>query len=456
MHEVLEILQQRGLLKRKTPSLSAVERLSITSLVDMSKEIHEAVAKTHTPISNPTFSFSSSMGLSGGGRRSSECNSIDCRIKKINQLTRFAAMYSDKIYILNPFIFYEAYSSKKHLQRAKDDLVDDLKIISIIIPLLNSGHIGVFSLDPNLCFACTIRKFLSNSASKKFMRGYQNLKTNLLRNISVNCELLDSESVFFIDAPTPYLDHGQIFIRDGIPSTLIKRPRIKNKLFQGDCVSLSQPIIRDLEIHERLAHSIATNAMFGLATSSALSTNFVTENDTHISFLNSLHFDSNIVSKNRIAEKYLSSIVPFLNDLRITDIIKVREREQDAFLLYRKALNQATRDFSNSGSRFTIRDAQALYGDVIAPDLAALNKKVQKAKRDLLRKPFRSATALTGVISFGLLTGLISPDISAIATTIGLVKFGSDLVKDVMALGDAEESIKNQPFYFLWKVKQKA
>ncbi len=456
MHGVLEILQQHGLLKGKTSSLSAVEHLSLAGLIDISQEIHEEVTKTHTPISNPTFSFSASMGLSGGGSSCLECNSMDCRIRRINQLARFASMYSDKISILNPFIFYGDALSKEFLQTVKANFLDDLKIISIVAPLLNSGHLGFFSPDTNVCFACQAKEFLSDNAGKKCEVEHRKLEDSFAKNILANCQFVDGESVIFLDTQKPYIDHDRVLIRKGIPSPIVKRPRIRNKFLKGECVPLSQSTIRDLEIHTELAHQVMMNAMFGLATSSVLHTNFLTENDMHVSFLNSLNADSNIVSKNRIAEKYLSSIVPFLDDLKIADIMKVREREQNSFLLYRKALNQAINDFTTAGSRFTIKDAQALHGDVIAPELAVLDKKVRQAKRDLFRKPFRSATALTGVISFGLLTGLISRDISALASTIGLVKFGSDLVKDVMAIGDAEESIKNQPFYFLWKVRQKA
>lgn len=93
--------------------------------------------------------------------------------------------------------------------------------------------------------------------------------------------------------------------------------------------------------------------------------------------------------------------------------------------------------------------------DVINPKIVNLDKKIKKAKKDLVKKPFRSITGVVGVISFGLITGLIPPDISEIAKAIGLIKFGSDAIQQTMSLGDSEDKIKSDNFYFLWKIKDK-
>ncbi len=54
-----------------------------------------------------------------------------------------------------------------------------------------------------------------------------------------------------------------------------------------------------------------------------------------------------------------------------------------------------------------------------------------------------------------MLTGLIPVDVSVLATTVGVAKFGSDLIKELMAAGDKEDTIRNDQFYFLWKVRER-
>ncbi len=215
-------------------------------------------------------------------------------------------------------------------------------------------------------------------------------------------------------------------------------------------------MLNELELHEDRAHIVATNAMNGLATSKCLNTAFLTESDIHISFLNSLHELPIVQKQNAISAKHLTSIVPFVEDVKLTDIIKLRNREEDAFINYRRALSSAIAEFVKPGEQFTKKEARALHADIIAPSLASLNIKVKQAKRDLVRKPLRSLAGVVGSISFGMLTGLISPDIPAIAKTIGLVGFGAKFIGDVMALGDSEDKIANEHLYFLWKIKKKA
>ncbi len=160
--------------------------------------------------------------------------------------------------------------------------------------------------------------------------------------------------------------------------------------------------------------------------------------------------------KNLIALNHLSSIVPFVEDVPMKNLLKLRRREKEAFISYRKALNVAIDNFGGIADTFTERDAKELHADVINPKLIDLERKVKAAKRDLIKKPFRSLSSVVGGISFGLLTGLITPDIAAIAKTIGLVKFGSDTIMQAIALGDKEDAIKSDHFYFLWKLKQRA
>ena len=101
-----------------------------------------------------------------------------------------------------------------------------------------------------------------------------------------------------------------------------------------------------------------------------------------------------------------------------------------------------------------MKKKQSIYADIIAPSLAHLDTKVKKAKKDLISKLYRPLTGAVGVMSFGLLTGLVPTDTLEIVKILGLLKFGSDFIKDTMALGDGYKSIMSDHFYFLWKVKK--
>lgn len=451
MNSILQILKEKNILGNKGPLIRSIDSLSLGEFVDIAKEIKARIKSNYKPVKNPLFSHSASLSLGGS---SLECSYIDCRIQRINNLARFALMYSDKVFIDNFFGGYTDLDSNADLSWAKENFFDDLLVIHEIRPLVEKGFIEFFAPETNVCFSCHARRFLGESAVKKFNRSYKKLQLEYLNKMSVVADREPDGICFSCKGPEPYFDHEKVRTAFHVPDPLIKRPSILKKIQDRKTVPISKTLVRDLGLHIEYAHDIVTNAIFGLATSNCLNTTFLTDNDLHIHFLNSLHSIFEISRRNLIAEKYLTSMVPFLEDIELKNIIKLRRREAEAFILYRKALNDAIDSFISYSGSFSEKDAQSLYADVIAPSLAQLDTKIKKAKRDLVSKPLRSLTGIVGVISFGLLTGLVPSDISEIVKALGLLKFGSDFIKDTMAFGDTDKSIRGDQFYFLWKVKK--
>lgn len=453
MSGILKVLKKYDLLGKKGPQVSKIDRLSLSKMVDIATEVENTLKDEQAPVDNPIFSHSASRYLGGD---SSECEDPDCRILRINKLARFAVMYSDKVYINSFFSRFKELNSKDNLTRYKENLHNDLVVINEIQPLLQKGFVSLFAPDTYTCFACQAKQFLGEGAGKKFNTQYRKLRKTQLEGLKVTCEKIGTEYFYEFGDSMQYFGHAVSRVEDVEDNLVfIHKPRILARLKKGEKITLSKRLLKELGFPEAGAHMIADNAMSGLATSKCLNTAFLTTNNLHVVFLNSLHEHPTVQQQNTIAAKYLTSIVPFIEDVKLADIIKVRNREEEAFINYRQALSSAIGEFVKPGERFTKRDALALHADVIAPSLASLDIKVKQAKRDLVSKPARSLAGVVGSISFGLLTGLMSPDIPAIAKTIGLVGFGTKFIGDVMGLGDSENRIANEHLYFLWKIKKK-
>lgn len=452
MKEIIKKLKRSGLLNNQGPKTSAIQSLSMLKIADLAIDIENTIRKSYQSARSPIFSHAASLNLGGG---TIECGEIGCRLSRVRKLARFASLYCDEVFIASFFAGYKDPDDWKDLEFAQRELFNDLILIHELAPLINDGLVKFYSPRTNVCFSCQARQFLDKNAGKKFSLQYRKLKKQYLDNLTVNCELADDQYTFELDCPSPFLDHPLYLQGDAPPYPIVKRRTILNRINSGIRVNASKTLTKELDFHTDLAHSVATNAILGLVTSGTLQTSFLTENDIHISFLNSLHKENMARQKNLIALNHLSSIVPFVEDVPMKDLLKLRRREKEAFISYRKALNVAIDNFGGIADTFTERDAKELHADVINPKLVDLERKVKAAKRDLIKKPFRSLSSVVGVISFGLLTGLITPDIAAIAKTIGLVKFGSDTIMQTMALGDKEDAIKSDHFYFLWKLKQR-
>lgn len=453
MNSILKILREKNILGNEGPIIRSIDSLSLREFVDFEKEIEAEIRSNHKPVKNSIFSHSASLHLGGG---SLECAFIDCRLERINKLARFALMYSDKVFIDNFFTGYTDIDSTDDLTWAKESLFDDLLVIHEIKPLIEKGLIEFFSPEKNVCFSCQARKFLGQDAIKIFNSSYKKLQLEYLNNMSVVVDRNPDGICFICKGLKPYFDHEMVQTALNIPDQLLKRPSILKRIESEKRASISKTLIKDLGLHIKFAHDVVTNAIFGLATSNCLNTAFLTENDLHILFLNTLQSDFEVSRRNLIAEKYLSTMVPFLEEIELKNLIKLRHREDEAFLLFRQALNKSIDEFLSIPQGFTEKHAQSIYADIIAPSIAHLDIKVKKAKRDLISKPFRSLTGVVGVISFGLLTGLVPSDTSEIVKVLGLLKFGSDFIKDTMALGDEDKNIKSDHFYFLWKARKAA
>jgi len=446
MKELISLLRSKDLITSSGVKYRTLSSYTLAKFVDLSTEIENIIKEGHRPITPSLFSHSASLGLSGSAL---ECRSVMCRLERINKLARFALMYSDKVVISSFFAGYKDISDKDTLYQALHSFYEDLIVLFEIKEAIASGLIQFFSPATDICFTCQAKSLLGSEAAKKFDSSYRQLQNDFLDNMSVKCEKRHDEYGFVCNGPNPYLDHAGVWVMHSLSPEIQKRPRISKNIESGKIVNISKTLTSELKLHEYMAHQVATNAIYGLSTSTCLNTNFLTENELHLNLLNSLQSNHEIVKKNKIAADHLISIVPFVEDVDINNLIKLRKRENESFLVYRQALNQAIDEFVKSGSQFTENDARVLYSDVISPTLASLDKKIKKAKKDLVSKPLRSLTGVVGAISFGLLTGIITPDISAIASAIGLAKFGGDFIKDVMATGDQDDVIEEHHYYFL-------
>lgn len=215
-------------------------------------------------------------------------------------------------------------------------------------------------------------------------------------------------------------------------------------------------LAKKLQLQRKFSGMIANSATFGILSSEILKTSFLTDNPLDISFLKTISNNPDIDARNNIAFEHLSSMVPFVGDIRIPDLLKLRNREEEAFLNYRKALNKAVGEFTSRDAAFTKKQAREIYSDVIEPRLAALDQRVKVAKKDLLKKGIRSVATVAGVISFGLYSGFFSAETAELIKNLGLAKIVYDAAQTAIPIGEAKSAIKTDDLYFLWKAKKLA
>jgi hypothetical protein len=453
MNSLFELLRSKGILARRGISVSAIDSLTAHQIVDITSTV---VDQTETVPEQHHTSFTHAAANSLSGARA-ECEALAHRLTKAEELARFSVMYSDKTYIESFFGDYEHESEFWGEERIKEVFYNDVRVLLSLKPLIEQGFIEIYTPFFHHCITCVDRT-LGKSFQRKMERERLALARDYHSRTSVNLTGLDElYCEFEVKAPEPYLDHEMIISENanaGIHEKLRLMPRLMQKLKTEGNVPLANHITRQLDVHKFLANLLIESVSSGMLTSRLSNSSYLTSSPLEVSLLQSLSNEPSMDHRNKIAYKCLTSIVPFVEDIPIGKLIKLRQREEESFIQYRSALNKAIDEFQSRGTSFSEKEARELYSDVIAPRLAALERGIKTAKRDLIGQTSRTILAVAGAISFGLYTGLIPSELAEMAKVLGVTKVGADILEKILQLGNYRQGIQNDSLYFLWKVKR--
>ena len=448
-------MRTKGLIKRTVAQKETVRGLSPKKILDIGQELAHMTELPDGNLSAIEMGHCASVSLAGGRET---CAEIGCRLDRLQSLGQFAAFYSDRVYMRNPFSGYAHLTSNIPDDMLRSIFFDDIQVATSLKPLLQHGVVRFVSDIDHFCPSCLAKHIgMGSGGGSKLSKQAKRLGRDYLANTEY--ELLKLGSSYHIRKSGPdrlYEHGGSGLIFNQLPRAIVTRPRVVRKLETEGRVLLSKTLIRELDFHNRSAGETVHSVVYHLLVNNSLGTSLVTERQLHIDFLEHISIDNSREKRNAIAQKYLTTIVPFLDDVPIRDLLTVRKREQESFTQFRAKLNAAIDEFRSSGTAFTAKSAHDIYHDILAPQLSRLDKRVSKAKRDLISTTARSVGGTVGAISFGLLTGLIGPEVAAIAKAVGVVGCGSNMIKKVLALGDAKKNIEEDDLYFLWQVKRKA
>src|SRR5439155_5879370 len=169
---------------------------------------------------------------------------------------------------------------------------------------------------------------------------------------------------------------------------------------------------------------------------------YLSDTKLPIEVLSAISGDADLPRRNSLVQKYLTSIVPFLGQVSATSVLKLRRREEESFLTYRQALNKAIDHVIAQRSSFSERDARSIYSDVVAPELARLDRAIQSARRGILKDAGRSIAGWAAAISFGIYAGFVPDQLLLAAKALGLTKVLADIASAVGRLTSPEEAIR--------------
>ncbi len=451
---LLELLENTGLFNRAGVNERRALKLSAGQISDLGSQAAAITKPEQYSVAAGTLTHTATISLGGG---TEPCIGIDCRLRHIDELVPFAALYSDRVYIHNFLSNHEHVVESGYvpsLEERRLTLVDDLQVLQRVRPLIEAGLIVPVTSTDEVCSQCIARGAFGAEADKRFLTEQRRLAERFFENMSITVERGEDGWEFHCTGPADLFEHGERhFTYEEPPEALYQLPQVLERTAMGESVQLSQTDKRVLGEHESAASDVFGSVVFEMAVAQVLGASYLSDTELPIEILTAISGDSDLARRNSLVQKHLTSIVPFLGDVSAEVAIKLRQSEEESFLIYRQALNKAIDDVRAQRTAFTERDARAIYSDVVAPGLARLDRAVKSARGGLIKQSANSIVGWSAAISFGMYTGLLPPQLALAAKAIGLTKVLGDIGGKMGKLFSTDDAIQKDDLFFLWKVR---
>lgn len=451
---LFESLEKAGLIKKGKIHIDSALSIQFSKLLDLLDAISSDFVKPAEEFRPSIHTHCASLGM--GGTRD-ECSALGCRQKDLNELARFAALYSDKVFIHNFLANHTpswGHPPEEDSLDFRRDLIEDIQLLLFIRSLLETNKIVLFTPPATTCPYCYAKELFGSKADKRLQHAISSLSRDLYKQMVV--EFYADEFGYGAKYNTESgLFRHQTHVRafEELPTPVSSKLELIEQLQRGQSVTLSRKLKHELALHKELADDVLNSLRYQMSVADIVGASFLTHRDVDVKVLSYISSDIELDQRNAIVMKHLGSIVPFVGDVPISKLLRLRQREEEAFLSFRLALDTMLKEVTMQKGSLTERDAQSLYADVIAPELATLDRKVKEAKRDLVKTPLVTAVSAAAMITFGVYSGMVPAELSQIASALGLAKIAYDTVNKAGELLDVEKSIRPERFYFLWKVK---
>jgi hypothetical protein len=454
-HILFEMLENAGFLKNNVINTAVIAGSRRSNLVEAAFQSAELCSASAISNVGSIFSHTASLSLSGGLL---PCAAIDCRTEKAKELAQFAAFYSDRVFINNGLFSLSGMLQNEDLDNARYMFHDELEILLVLRPLIEAGLVVPTTASTNTCLHCLGRKSLPAGEVVKFDNALKRFTKRFEDEVTVTLEWEKSEQVVMkVTGHEDLVEHGSSTRSAGsIRKLTHEHPKLAAELRKEGRVVLPKSIRRKWGTDAEYAHDLFDDIGFEMGLSQCLKTSVVTSRPIEVDILNDVVRSDELNRRNTVVQKYLTCLVPFIENISSDELLALRNDEMDAFISFRQVFAKAIDEHIKlKQGNFSERDAEAVYKEIVEPELARLNQKVKSASNSILKKSRASAIGWTAAITAGFYFGFVQSSLVAAAQALGLTKIAADLAAGVLA-SSGEDAIRNENMYFLWKIRHRA
>lgn len=431
MDELYELMKRKKLTSTRN-IFEFCDTCEIKELVETALEAYSYTLKPLGSVSPSPFNFAASISLSGG---SYPCQSPQCRISRIFDMAKFSSIYANHVTIYNPFDFIYLYVNEIDDNQTPDHVVRvetaNAFVISFVLkPMINRKLIEFSKTLFAICKSCKKKK---NECERLIENDLETIA-----KITVGSRIRDVAKI----------EYGRDFCHfPGIENLIgedifFHYKKLPSFLQRGN---KKITIITDLENNNPIYRGIIDDAIDSLMFQKFGSVEGFTQTYLTTSPLEKILLEG--VGKNgedKILNLFIEGI-PLIDKAPFEQIIEIRESFPDEFIAFQE---HTSRLIDKARMFDSQHEFNAYVKDELSKDTEDLKKIISEKRK--------------GVWIGGIADGLILANIflstkinSGFQPFWNIVQLVSGCCGPLIAAGEAEKSIRNNPLYFYLELTKK-
>lgn len=444
--QLFELLAKFGL--RKTADLDRVFRLSSKDTRNLHERLWEAlfrfqyegISPNRDTWPNPdaqAFRFVASRHLRGD-------SCVHCRTEKIEFLARFAALYSDLVIV--PLLL-DKPSRASSLGAARSKLRDAAESLILLRPLILAGVVRPAVMTTRNCCEFHAENLLEFAELTHSIA--EDIASDNLDRFSLSYEAPlepGGSHMLHIKGPEDYLDHGGMVLYLSQPPSWVAKSWRRDA---GGRQIVPTQKLRRSGIVQHIFEQIANDTTFHFAYGSVWRAKYLTDLPGEAELLRGLGDNGPSAQQHRATTlvSAMTHALPFVGDLTISEVLRIRSEISESFEQYRWALAAIIRE--RRDQRLSVKDAARICVAELAPRITALENKVASERRRFNNRVIATSGIVGVVVSLGL-SGLVPP-------LVGCGLLGGALTALTGMLAESQSpplDAATDDLYFLLRMKQ--
>jgi hypothetical protein len=445
MQEAIELLE-RHKFSSADKVWETVYRLPTAKIFSLSEEVSSVVRVTAAaePTADiGTFNFLASASMRGDLL----CSAWGCKSRKLATLARVAALYADQLClpVSTGIIRHDTYENREELGSA-------LAAMTVMRPLIECG-LAILTPPGGECYCPTCLKEAGIPLTQ-----LQRKATHFWRKQAARFRTVyrpphgDDGPMLELSGPDAFLEHAlQLELRE-LPEWA---PRRLGFIDGKRGARLSDSVVKRSKLLEKtffseLTWDLVAQQIYGLR----YGTKHITDLPGEAEFYAEL--GSEMQQSMAALCKALLHSVPLLPELPLGTLIRVRQKETDAFVAYRAALGGILRNHVRPGAPISAKLAQQICGDELAPRLAELRMTQKSLTKSARQKAVAKITTSAAVMGMGVFGGFLPASLKAILGAIGGASLVKEMAETLFSLEKNPSQVRSHNLFFLLRLEQSA